>query len=147
MKNKMDEELISLKAIVTLHHCHNHMKEYSTRKEKVCTEMQDNESFENHSNTENHLNNTRFDESTNLILSSNSKASATNDNCEIKDTEFAEKAIVYEPENNIFVTNDNTQIITFDCDGFELSEEFDNYNILIGNVITGNFLHFDNNEK
>lgn len=142
--------LIPLKAIVTLYHCHNHIflrkiKEHSITKENVYNETQYHESFKNHYDTKNHLNNTLSNESYNSNSSSSSKISVMNDKCQKNNTDFVEEVILYESENNKCVMNDNIQKTSSDDNKSELSEEFDDY-ILVENVNTENSTHTNDNE-
>ncbi|CAI6363604.1 unnamed protein product [Macrosiphum euphorbiae] len=147
--------MITLKAIVTLYHNHNHvlidiMKLYS-KKEKLgkIQEIQCNEtSMEEIYTTENQLNVTHFDQFNSTRQSTNSSISQVySKNNEINDntTEVVTNVFILNESEKQLVVDENEKNEPIENDNFEYPEEYDKY-ILVENIDTPNVL-CDNNKN
>lgn len=145
--------IISLKAIVTLYHCHNHVLQIiescDTEEEDQLEkdELQSNKSVTNQEETENNVDIVYSSESANLnasFIEEFIESIEYNENT----TEMVQETIVlYETENNQHVINDDTiKEVSIENANFELPEEVDNY-IVVENDNTENSLYNGDNEN
>lgn len=136
LKNPMADNnviFISIKAIMTLFHCHNHALSETW---KTC-------SFSSHS-IEKDLNYIHFNEPYSSDSGSSSSKLSIKDNNYDTSPEILEEIIElnkFEPDT--IVIGDNIQKNSVDNDDFELSDEFDKY-IIVEYVDTDNLLNYDN---
>lgn len=139
--------MISLKAIVTLNHFHNHMLVESEKLKKIKEIQCIDTSMEVHT-TENKLNIIHFDKfnstQQNTALS-NSQVSIKNNIINTSTTELDKKLSTLNKTEKKLEMDNNKIIEPTENDNFELSEEYDKY-ILVENVHMQS-LFCDNNEN
>lgn len=139
--------MISLKAIVTLNHFHNHMLVESEKLKKIKEIQCIDTSMEVHT-TENKLNILHFDKfnrtQQNTALS-NSQVSIKNNIINTSTTELDKKLSTLNKTEKKLEMDNNKIIEPTENDNFELSEEYDKY-ILVENVHMQS-LFCDNNEN
>lgn len=143
--------IISLKAIVTLNHSHNHIllntiQSCSPEKENL-EETQEIQLIKtiNQEETENLVNIVHSSEFTSPKESFSLEESIENIKYNENITEMVEETIVlYETENNKLLMNDENIEMSIENENVDLSEEFDNY-IFVENVSIENSLHNSDN--
>lgn len=144
--------IISLKAIVTLYHCHNHplsetVQSSFTQKKNQIDKSGIHKSLINQEETENNLNIVHSNDFSSLNASISLEESMKNIKYNENMTEMIEETIVlYENENNKLEIDNDTIHSSIENENFELSEEFDNY-IFVENVNTENSLNYSDNEN
>jgi len=145
--------MISLKAIVTLYHNHNHtlvktMTFAEKQKLGKIQEIQCNETSMEIHPTENKLNITHFDKVNSPqqnTTSSISQVSISNNKINTNTTEAVKKLFILNNSEIKYVVDDNYLKDPIENNHFECPEEYDEY-ILIENIHTQNVLD-DNNEN
>lgn len=146
--------MISLKAIITLYHCHNHLLLKSSklcsfgRKEDYETiSLQHNETFINHIGTENSVSQVYYYES-NSSSTTLSNSNATHETIfNTNATELFEDSVtLYESKSNEVVMNNYSKSMHIDNGNFELTDVVNDF-ILTECVEIDNLLYNDNNKK
>lgn len=125
--------LISIKAIITLFHCHNHVLSEIW---KTCSS--------NSNSIKDNCNSICFNEPYSpTSTTSSSKLSIKNNKYDTSPEILEEIIVLNKFEHNSIVIDDNVQKMPVDSDSFELSDEFDKY-IIVENVDSDNLLNYDN---
>lgn len=140
VENTMADNVVIVpsKAIVTLHHCHNHLLCDASNVYINPNVIQHNTHLNDH-NINNNVN--EFSSNTSSSLQVSNENNNYNSN-----TEKSEDIIIlYESENSEIVMDNNIQNLPADNNNIEFSEEFDNYIMVEYESIT-NSLQFSNND-